>query len=381
MKRSYLVYLLLLLPALLLAVLLIRYLTTSEYDRALRRLDSSERAYREARTSLVMGSGNPVEAVVAYAADTRRRTAVRRDALRILVELDRIRPLPDLGDRLLPLLDEGPEAFTVSVLEALAAMASVTAVPRVASMLREAQDSLLFTHCYAMLREAANPIVDTAHKALDDNDTARFDSCLTLLKDIPGGTGGLMFRWAGMIEKQGDTARARAIRDRVGYIDTCWVAGPFENTSAEAITHRYSPELRPFDLQDTFQIDDQTTARWLKVTHLDDRSFIVFRNLFVKHCCSVAYVYVPIQSPREQDALLMLGYFEPTAVWFNDSLVHRQVVYRLAYGDDDGVRLRLRAGHNHLLIKAVQDLNMWRLQCRLTDLYGEAIDVRLALPE
>lgn len=370
MKRSYLVYAALLVPALVLTVFLVHYLSASEYERALRSLDGSERTYRQARTTLVLGTGDPTGAVVRFATNPRNPDACRVQALRILGEIAAQRPVAGFGRQLLPLLDHGSNEFKAAALEALAAMKSTDVVAEVGRLFRETTDTVLFTAAYHMLRQAADPLTKAARAALSDSNHTAFDSCLALLEHVPGGKGLFYRHWAAHVRAEGDTTLAESLECRAGFVDSCWVAGPFDNAYQSAVTAPLSPEQRPFSIKDTFHLDDRTVAHWSLVTHIDDRGFINFNNLFAKRCCSIAYTYVPIISDSARDALLMLAYYEPVAVWFNDSLVHREVVYRSAFGDDDVVRLRLRPGMNHLLVKSVQDLASWRLEMRVADLRG-----------
>jgi hypothetical protein len=378
-KRAYLVYGFFLLAALAAAVAMVRVLGRSEYDRALAKLGRSERLYSEARSELVMGTGDPLAQLTAYAVAPRRSERARIHALRILQELARMRPLPDQGAELAPLLNGASAALQLATLGALREMQSRQAAPAVAALFRSAQDSALRRESYAALRAAAAAVETRLDAAVRQADSAAIDSCVAICPDLVGGKVNLYRRLAGYYRGRGDSAQAAAYAARVGIVDTCWVVGPFDNTGVDLLERPLAPESRPFGERDTFIIDKETVGRWFRVSRLDEEGFVRFNNLFSKRCCSIAYLFTYLHVPSEREALLLLSYAEPTRVWLNDTLVHSQRVYRGWHGDDDAVRVHLKAGINRLLIKSVQDLNYWAVMCRVTDMYGERMqDVRVS---
>ncbi len=377
MKRGYIIYLAVLIPVLLIGFLIVRSMTMGPHERALRKLGETEREYREARDQLVLGVGDPTDAIVAFVTNPKRDTREREHALRVLQELPRHRPLPDIGAELVPLLDQGSPAFKAVVLETFEKIGSVAAA--VADLFRTSTDTMLYLPAHRALKAANERLMKRIEQAMREDDTTRIDSCLALASGIPSGKGPLYTRIARFYNGRGDSLRAAEFMRRAGFVDTCWVIGPFDNSGSGTLTRPLGPENRPFSPRDTFHIDDETIARWVKASRIDGDGNLNYNNFFVKRCCSVGYLFTYIHAPEDRDALLYLAYNEPTAVWFYDSLIEREVVYRGAYGDEDLKQIHLNKGVNTLMVKSVQELHTWRVQARLTNMSGDAMsDVRLS---
>jgi hypothetical protein len=379
MKRGYILYLAVLLPVLLIGFLIVRGMTSGPHERALGKLGKSQREFREASDLLVLGAGDPTAVIVEYVTNPRRTTREREHALRILQQLPRHRSLPDIGAQLVPLLNHGSDDFRMVVLETLEKIESVAAAPAVVKIFRERGDTALFQAAHRALRAASVRLMKRIDSAVREDDTVRIDSCFALASRIPSGRGPVYVRLARYYESRGDSARAAACRRQAGLLDTCWVVGPFDNAGTGALTRPYGPETRPFSPLDTFHVGDEDLARWMKSSHLNDKGEVDFSKFFVKQGGGVAYLFTYLHVPADRDVLLYLAYHEPSAVWLNDTLIHRKTVYRAAQGDDDVEPVRLHKGSNALLIKSVSDLASWRVQARVTDLNGDAMpDVRFS---
>jgi putative membrane-bound dehydrogenase-like protein len=66
---------------------------------------------------------------------------------------------------------------------------------------------------------------------------------------------------------------------------------------------------------------------------------------------TVSYLYCEIESPRGQEARVLLGTDEGVRLWVNSKLVHTSLKQREASPEQDEVRVRLFPGRNTLLLK------------------------------
>jgi hypothetical protein len=65
----------------------------------------------------------------------------------------------------------------------------------------------------------------------------------------------------------------------------------------------------------------------------------------------VAYLYREVESPADQEALVLLGTTGCAKLWVNGQLVYTNRRNREAIPEDDSVKIQLKKGRNPLLIK------------------------------
>ena len=89
--------------------------------------------------------------------------------------------------------------------------------------------------------------------------------------------------------------------------------------------------------------------------------FVVdFARLFGPRENAAAYALTWIDSDRDRDAVLALGADDGAMVWFNDKLVHKNLVAR-GYGSKaDRILVRLQGGRNKVLVKVTQGNGAWQ---------------------
>ncbi len=75
----------------------------------------------------------------------------------------------------------------------------------------------------------------------------------------------------------------------------------------------------------------------------------------------LAYAYCEIESPRDQEALFLVGSDDGVKVWVNGKLVHDNLVARAAVARQDRFNARLRKGANTVLCKVENGIGGWAL--------------------
>ena len=86
----------------------------------------------------------------------------------------------------------------------------------------------------------------------------------------------------------------------------------------------------------------------------------------------VGYAATVVESPRDQDAVLVLGTDDATQVFLDGREVHRVKVLRGAGRDQDRVPVQLRAGAQLLLLKVENYLGGYGLYARFEGAEGLA---------
>ncbi len=126
------------------------------------------------------------------------------------------------------------------------------------------------------------------------------------------------------------------------------LAGPFANEGEKGFDEVYPPE-KAVDLSAEYRGRDGA-VRWKRIRARGDGYVDLHRELEgTDHC--VVYFFTGLQSPREQEADLILGSDDGVKIWLNGSLVHSNHAHRAAEPDQDRVRVRLRQDRNDLLVK------------------------------
>lgn len=75
----------------------------------------------------------------------------------------------------------------------------------------------------------------------------------------------------------------------------------------------------------------------------------------------LAYAYTEIESPKDQEALFLLGSDDAVKVWINGKLVHENFIQRAAVARSDRFQARLKKGTNSILAKVENGIGGWAL--------------------
>ena len=158
-------------------------------------------------------------------------------------------------------------------------------------------------------------------------------------------------------------AYLRSLRSETALISRWWVAGVFENdgqgTGFETV---YGPEETPgqVDHDRTFKGIGDSEVRWEPIacrpfngsSGFDLQSYVQTRQ--ARQGDLVTYNAIAVNSPAEQEAVLLIGSEDAVKVWLNGESVHLNFVRRPARFGSDQVAVRLKRGENLLMVKLEQ---------------------------
>ncbi len=127
-------------------------------------------------------------------------------------------------------------------------------------------------------------------------------------------------------------------------------------------------------MPETGAIDQPSGLVWKKVeaAATGEMNFLDMNFPYSENCAVYAAAY--IYSPTERNANLLIGSDDGLAVWLNDKLVHRNLVYRALQRAEDKVPVRFAGGWNRLLVKVFNGSGGFALAADIVDTKMEAFD-------
>jgi len=127
--------------------------------------------------------------------------------------------------------------------------------------------------------------------------------------------------------------------------------GPFEGENFDLAYATEFPPERGVDLAAKYPGRNNTTLAWLKRADMEDgRPWFPFG-----HSRSAFYLHRVINSPAARELTLSFGVNDSLKVWLNGAPVLTAQLRPRVTPDDQVVRVALRAGENHLLLKVVNN--------------------------
>jgi len=117
---------------------------------------------------------------------------------------------------------------------------------------------------------------------------------------------------------------------------------------------------------------------WREITAPDGTPKVTLEDKLSPNENVSAYAAVHLWTERQCDRRLLLGSDDGVAVWLNGKRLFQKYVTRATRLDEDSVPVRLRAGHNLLVLKVVQGASGWDFAARLDNNSG--ISWSLSLP-
>jgi WD40 repeat protein len=130
-------------------------------------------------------------------------------------------------------------------------------------------------------------------------------------------------------------------------LDSWHVVGPFDNGVSDAGLDQVFPPEQTVDLKASYH-GKGGQVQWREVKTADKG----YTDLLLGDSPQVvSYAYRAVESPADQEALVLLGTDDCAKLWVNGELVYTSRVHHPAVPDQDVVRVRLRKGRNRLLLK------------------------------
>jgi alpha-galactosidase len=112
------------------------------------------------------------------------------------------------------------------------------------------------------------------------------------------------------------------------------------------------------DLAATYR-DTGRTLKWTQAASNERDSQLDCDKVLGHYEYCLAYGYGSVESPTEREVVLLMGSDDGMRVWLNGKEIHRIECMRGYSLTSDEVRVRLRAGTNHLLVKLSQLAGAW----------------------
>jgi hypothetical protein len=154
--------------------------------------------------------------------------------------------------------------------------------------------------------------------------------------------------------------QVRAVADIRGVLGNWYAAGPFKARSVDAAHDtRFGPEedvvgsvvgsvVRALDLTARY---GGNNLGWVEKPEWEDRKI----HKLKPRGNSITYLYRSVSVATPLEATFSLGSEDSLRVWVNDQEVLERKVRRRAAPDQEILRVRLREGQNHLLLKIVSN--------------------------
>jgi len=177
-----------------------------------------------------------------------------------------------------------------------------------------------------------------------------------------------------LLRQAGKYDDAAALAARLGFIDTGYVAGPFDNEGSAGMEEVYEPEKTfvpggsmPGKLRE---------VRWRPLPkEFTGIGWIPFNRLMYPQDKVTGYLAVAVSARKNTTVRLALSFAESLRVWLNGDMVYEFLDKRELGEEAESIPLRLRRGDNLLLFKVGGDGGSYfGLGARLTGLK------KLALP-
>src|SRR5436190_17320216 len=128
------------------------------------------------------------------------------------------------------------------------------------------------------------------------------------------------------------------------------IIGPFDNTGPRGETATYPPE-QELDFQAEYTGRGGEKVRWKDAPQFEDGKAHSLLALAQPSDYVSFYLYRTIEADRETPTVLYLGSDDALAVWVNGEKVLEYRGERAAVPDDDHVKVLLKKGINHVLLK------------------------------
>ena len=142
----------------------------------------------------------------------------------------------------------------------------------------------------------------------------------------------------------------REIANQVGFMNRCWVAGPFPNPNGGGRTTAYFPEKGVYLSQ--IQSVNQDTICWQKANTGTIQGIVPFAKLFGRKR-GAAYAYAELSLSFSRRVQFKIGSNDGIVCWVNGKKVHQNVIGRRLTIDEDKVNVRLKKGTNKILLKVL----------------------------
>lgn len=161
------------------------------------------------------------------------------------------------------------------------------------------------------------------------------------------------------------------VASAAGFIPDWWLLGPIAQRD-DVGWDQCADGVLPVNPSELLTLAG-TRFGWHPVRTTDIEGMVDLTALLDPHDNVVAYAWIEVESPADQDVLLKLGSDDGVAVWVNGERVHANPAARPVQADEDTARARLVKGPNSILLKITQGGGGWGYCLRVTDPDGKPL--------
>ncbi len=252
------------------------------------------------------------------------------------------------------ILEVGGPVHQLAALEALARIADAASLPKIEKLLEKAEGDLQLA--------ALRCTVEIAPKL------GREEALAVLKRAHEGGVTGLEPKLRALGERVEITAQE-------GRIEDWWAIGPFPTKGLESWSDECGPE-QEVDLAKEIEHDGKP-LKWRSLSATGEDGRVVFDNVYKPNDRVAAYAYAEVIVRKERDAFVRSGSDDGMILWVNGEKAHEVLKPRSLQVDEDKVKVHLKEGANHILVKVIDEGGGWEFHLRLEDEEGRPLKFKV----
>lgn len=187
-------------------------------------------------------------------------------------------------------------------------------------------------------------------------------------------------QYADLERARGHLSKAKAMLEPLGFLDTFYVTGSFDNEGKNGCGTDFGPEGASLDLKARYPAKGREVD-WHKLTTAALDGYVDLSTLLRPNTEAVAYALTFLDAPAPTRALLSLGTSGAFRLWVNGQLVASENRYNLPRPDQARVAVQLGKGLNRVLLKVCQETGPLGFYLRAQRGELAALGAKAVLPE
>lgn len=181
-----------------------------------------------------------------------------------------------------------------------------------------------------------------------------------------------------------ERGRGRALKAQqqlrpLGFVDQFYVLGAFDNEGKSGCELDHGPEAN-LDLKGVYPTRQRETT-WRKLEAMSPDGYVDLAAVLRPNREAVAYALTFLEAPAETRVELSVGASGAFKLFVNGELARAEARYNQPRPDQSRVSVRLRKGHNRVLLKVCQDTGPLGFYLRQERAEGAKESARVVLPD
>lgn len=172
-----------------------------------------------------------------------------------------------------------------------------------------------------------------------------------------------------------DRDKALNISRQIGDLQNWSLLGPFDDVMQSGFDKDFGA-LKKHTKGEEFTSKYWAKVKWFVPSNVTDDGYFS-KVMYFKSYNSIIYTQTYVYSETDQDVFLKMGYSGTMKLWVNDSLIYQESEVRDSEIDNYRFKLKLKAGHNRVLVQLGEDESVHASFCiRLTDLNHKVLKLK-----